>query len=70
MGEATELQVGDVIRLDSRTSDSARVYVGDKPKYLGRPYMESDGELKLQLAGKIPPYLQCKYEVCRRSTAC
>ena len=60
-GEASELREGDVIRLASRQSDPVRVFVGGVPKFLGWPYEEEDGEMKLRLAGRIPAHLQGKY---------
>jgi len=60
VGEAERARAGDVIRLSSRASDPARVYVGGGPKFLGWPFAE-EGDVKLRLAGKIPPQLQDKY---------
>lgn len=36
LDELADLQVGDVVMLDTTTSEAAIVYVGDRPKYLGR----------------------------------
>ena len=60
--EAENLKTGDVIRLDARTSDPAVLFVGGKPKYLARPFAEENGELKLEVAGKIPAHLQANTE--------
>ena len=35
--EVLGLQVGDVLKLDTRVKEPTVVYVGDKPKFLGRP---------------------------------
>ena len=60
--EADALQEGDVIRLSTRTTDPVRLYVGGKAKFLGWPYAEADGDLKLRLAGKVPPQARQRYE--------
>ena len=61
LDEARSLQVGDVIRLPARTTEPAVVYVGDKPKFWARPFVEEIGELKARVAGRIPPQVQGKY---------
>ena len=61
LAEAQSLGQGDVIRLDSRTTDPVPVYTGGKAKYLARPYADEAGEVKLAVAGRIPPELQHKY---------
>jgi hypothetical protein len=53
--------VGDVIRLSTRKSDPARVFVGGRPKLLAWPFAESDGEVKLQVAGRLPGSVQDHY---------
>jgi len=60
VGEAEQAAVGDVIRLSTRTTDPGRVYVGGRPKFLGWPFEEAE-DVKLRIAGKIPPQLQGKY---------
>lgn len=35
--EVTNLQEGDILRLDTPVKDDAVVFVGDRPKFLGRP---------------------------------
>ena len=37
LGQVMELQEGDVLRLDTSTQQDAIVFVGDRPKFLGRP---------------------------------
>ncbi|MFC1526058.1 FliM/FliN family flagellar motor switch protein [Candidatus Latescibacterota bacterium] len=59
-GEAADLHPGDVIRLNTRANDPACVFVGGQPRFLGWP-MEEGGEVKLHLAGKIPPHLTHKF---------
>ena len=63
LAEAQSLGEGNIIRLDSRTADPIPLYAGGKAKYLARPFAEEDGEVKLSIAGKIPPELQKKYGV-------
>ena len=65
LAEVRRLQVGDVVRLPARVSDPAVVYLGSKPKYLAHPFAEENGELKLQVAGKIPSEQQGKYGIVR-----
>ena len=61
LSEAQSLQAGDIIRLPGRAADPAIVYLGNKPKFLAHPFAEENGELKLQVAGKIPRDRQIKY---------
>ncbi|ADG82383.1 flagellar motor switch protein FliM [Thermincola potens] len=37
LGELLELQPGDVIQLDNRTTDELKILVGDRKKFYGRP---------------------------------
>ncbi|MBT6144328.1 MAG: hypothetical protein HOH74_02790 [Gemmatimonadetes bacterium] len=52
--EAASLQVGDVVRLQTRADEPACVYLGGRPKFHGYPYAEQ-GRLQLQIAGRVPP---------------
>jgi flagellar motor switch protein FliM len=61
LSQAASLGVGDVIRLSTRKSDPARVFVGGRPKLLAWPFAESDGEVKLQVAGRLPGSVQDHY---------
>ena len=61
VSEAASLGEGDVIRLSTRKSDPARVFVGGRPKLLAWPYAEADGEVKLQVAGRVPGSVQDQY---------
>ena len=61
VSEAASLGEGDVIRLSTRKSDPARVFVGGKPKLLAWPFAEAGGELKLQVAGRMPGPVQDQY---------
>ncbi|MFC1526059.1 tRNA pseudouridine(55) synthase TruB, partial [Candidatus Latescibacterota bacterium] len=63
--EADSLQQGDVIRLSTRTTDPVRLYVGEKAKFLGWPHADEDGDLKLRLAGRVPPHARQRYEPSR-----
>ncbi|MBI2505848.1 MAG: flagellar motor switch protein FliM [Candidatus Latescibacteria bacterium] len=63
--EANSLQAGDILRLPARAEEPAVVYLGGKPKYWVWPFAEENGELKLQVAGKIPPEQQGKYGTVR-----
>ncbi len=53
LSKANALQVGDIIEMDSRTSDPCVVYVGDKPKYYAQPFAE-DGQYCAEIGGKFP----------------
>ena len=59
--QVNNLRAGDVVRLPTRTSDAATVYMGGKAKYLAHPYTEESGELKLKVVDKVPSELQSKY---------
>ncbi len=63
--EAESLRAGDVLRLPTRAEEPAVVYLGGKPKYWAHPFAEENGELKLQVAGKIPTEQQGKYGTVR-----
>lgn len=63
--EADSLQAGDILRLPTRAGEPAVVYLGGKPKYWAHPFAEENGELKLQVAGKIPAEQQGKYGTAR-----
>jgi len=52
--EAQNLGAGDVVRLPTRATDSATVYLGGNPKFLARPFAEKDGELKLKVVDRVP----------------
>jgi len=60
VAEAESLRQGDVIRLPTRAADPVRVFVGGKPKFLAWPCTE-DEEVKLHVAGKVPPHAQRRY---------
>ena len=51
---AESLQPGDIVRLPARATDPATVYLGDRPKFLVRPFAEENGEIKLKVVGKAP----------------
>jgi flagellar motor switch protein FliM len=61
VAEAESLRKGDVIRLSTRKSDPARVFVGGRPKFLAWPFAEDSGEVKLQVAGRVPDSVQDQY---------
>ena len=63
--EVRTLQVGDILRLPVRAGEPAVVYLGGKPKYWAHPFAEENGELKLQVAGKITTEQQGKYGTVR-----
>lgn len=62
VSQAKDLQVGDVLCLGARATDPATVFVGGKPKFLGWPAASTRGAQSVQIAGRIPPHLQVKYE--------
>jgi flagellar motor switch protein FliM len=53
LSEASALKVGDVVKMDSRTSDPCVMYVGDKPKYYVQPFAE-DGKMHAEITGLFP----------------
>ena len=61
LAQVKELQAGDVIRLPTRETDPATVFLGGKPKFLARPFAEENGECKLMVAGRVPPHEQERY---------
>lgn len=63
--EVERLRAGDILRLPARADSPAVVYLGGKPKYWAHPFAEENGELKLQVAGKIPAEQQGKYGTVR-----
>jgi len=52
--EAQSLGAGDVVRLPTRTTEPATVYMGGKPKFLARPFSGEGDELKLKIVDRIP----------------
>ena len=64
-GEAAGLAAGDVICLQSRCTDPSRVYIGGQPQFLAWPLAE-EGDVKLKIAGRIPPHLVPKYGTAAR----
>jgi flagellar motor switch protein FliM len=52
--EAQNLGAGDVVRLPTRATDPATIYLGGKPKFLARPFAEKNGELKLKVIDRVP----------------
>ena len=61
LAQVKDLQVGDVIRLPTRETDPATVFLGGQPKFLARPFAEENGECKLMVAGRVPPHEQERY---------
>jgi flagellar motor switch protein FliM len=61
LSQVKNLQAGDIIRLPTRQTDPATVFLGGKPKFLARPFAESNGECKLLVAGRVPPQDQERY---------
>jgi flagellar motor switch protein FliM len=51
--EAQSLGAGDVVRLPTRTTDPATVYLGGTPKFLARPFAGEGDELKLKIIDRI-----------------
>ena len=52
--EAQGLGAGDVVRLPTRATDPATVYLGGTPKFLARPFAGEGDELKLKVVDRIP----------------
>jgi flagellar motor switch protein FliM len=61
LGQAQALQEGDIVRLPARASDPVPVFLGGRPKFLARPFVEQDGELKLKIVGQVPGDQQGRY---------
>ena len=59
--EAQSLGAGDVVRLPTRATDPATIYLGGKPKFLARPFAGKSGDLKLKVVDQVPDDLlrQC-----------
>ncbi|MFA6108258.1 MAG: flagellar motor switch protein FliM [Candidatus Latescibacterota bacterium] len=55
LAQARSLQAGDVVRLPVRVTDPVTVLLGDRPKFLARPFAGDDGGLKLKVTGRVPP---------------
>jgi len=70
VGEARTVQVGDVIKLDSRRDESAVVFVGEEPKYLGVPFTGKHGSTTVKVAAEIPPEQEAKYKNRARPVEC
>jgi len=62
LSEASALKVGDVVKMDTRTSDPCVVYVGDKPKYYAHPFAE-DGTMHAEITGLFPRELYNKHGI-------
>ena len=52
--EARELQVGDVLQMETEVSEPAVVFVGEEPKYLGWPCAGENGKMKVRVGATIP----------------
>ena len=62
LADAESLRIGDVICTRSRKTDPCVLFVGDEPKYLARPFATENGEIKLQLVGKMAAEQAGKYQ--------
>ncbi|MDA0337798.1 MAG: flagellar motor switch protein FliM [bacterium] len=54
LNEVAGLQVGDVVKLDTSTSDSAIIFVGDRPKYFGRVGLQGN-KRAVKITQRIAP---------------
>ena len=52
--EARELQVGEVLKMETAADEPAVVFVNEEPKYLGWPFSGEDGKRKIKVAASIP----------------
>jgi flagellar motor switch protein FliM len=52
--EVRQLQVGDVIQMETEVDEPAVIFVGDQPKYLGWPFAGEDGKKKIKVGAAIP----------------
>ena len=48
--EARQVEVGDLLPLDTRAEESVPIYVGDEPKFLGLPFGEPGNRLKVKIS--------------------
>jgi len=62
IGEARNVQVGDVIKLDSRKGEPVVVFVDEEPKYLGVPFTGKHGSTMVKIAAEIPPEQEASYK--------
>ncbi len=61
LAAARQLEVGDLLELNSGAADPAVVYLGDHPKYLGYPCISQQGHNSVKVAGPIPAVEQQQY---------
>ena len=61
LAAARQLEVGDVLELNSSAADPVVVYLGDQPKYLGYPCISQQGHNSVKVAGPIPAVEQQQY---------
>jgi flagellar motor switch protein FliM len=52
--EVRELQVGEVLKMDTKANEPAVVFVNEEPKYLGWPCAGEDGKRKVKVGASIP----------------
>jgi len=51
--EARELQVGDVLKMETRADEPAVIFVNEEPKYLGWPFAGENGKKKIKVKESI-----------------
>ncbi len=72
LAETQQLAVGDIVRLPTRIEDALTLFLGGSAKFLARPFVEKEGELKLKIVGEVPVDHQERYgrvEVYEKKTS-
>ena len=60
--EVRQLQVGDVLQMETEVDEPAVIFVGEEPKYLGWPFAGEDGKKKIKVGAVIPKTQEFLYK--------
>jgi len=60
LSDVAALKVGDVVKLDTPKDHPAVVFIGDRPKYLGRPGLRGRRRA-IEILGEIGPEEEALY---------
>ena len=55
MAQARQLEVGDVIPLETGRDEPVVLYLDERPKWIGIPFQGRHGVMTVKVAGEIPP---------------
>ena len=58
--DLADIKVGDVIKMDTKTTDPTVIWIGDRPKLLARP-TRKDNQMAVQVTEGIPKAHEVKY---------